>query len=73
MPQRTVPQNYQRPVPSLRDVKTSKPVVLTLPELHPQQYQLVKAFELHADKGVRFVVGACGTKFGAGSPLSQSV
>lgn len=41
-----------------------KPVVLTLPPAHPKQYELINAFELYKDQGVRFVAGACGTKFG---------
>lgn len=37
------------------------PVSLDLPPAHPRQHDLINAFELH---GARFVVGACGTKFG---------
>jgi len=37
-------------------------VTLKLPDLHPKQYELVTAFD--RIPGVRFVVGACGTKFG---------
>jgi hypothetical protein len=37
-------------------------VRLTLPSPHPQQAKLLNAFE--EVPGVRFVVGACGTKFG---------
>jgi hypothetical protein len=62
--QRKHAENYQRPTPSLRVSKESKPVTLHLPEPHPKQYELIQAFEIHKDKGVRFVVGACGTKFG---------
>jgi hypothetical protein len=40
------------------------PVTLKLPEAHPKQFELINAFELHKDKNVRFVAGACGTKFG---------
>lgn len=40
------------------------PVRLLLPKAHQKQYELINAFELNADKGVRFVAGACGTKFG---------
>lgn len=39
-------------------------MTLRLPKAHPKQFELINAFELHADKGVRFVAGACGTKFG---------
>lgn len=37
------------------------PVRLELPEAHHKQYEMITAFE---QKGARFVVGACGTKFG---------
>jgi hypothetical protein len=37
-------------------------VKLILPKPHPKQHELINAFELI--KGIRFVVGACGTKFG---------
>jgi hypothetical protein len=62
MAQRAVPENYQRSAPSLRDKKVIKPVTLHLPEPHPKQYELIFAFELN--ENVRFVAGACGTKFG---------
>lgn len=37
------------------------PVTFKLPEAHPKQFELIHAFELY---NARFVVGACGTKFG---------
>jgi hypothetical protein len=40
----------------------TKDVTLKLPAAHPKQYELINAFELN--QGVRFVAGACGTKFG---------
>jgi hypothetical protein len=39
-----------------------QPVVLTLPEAHPRQYELINAFD--HNPGLRFIAGACGTKFG---------
>jgi hypothetical protein len=39
----------------------TKDVTLKLPAAHPKQYELINAFELN--QGVRFVAGACGTKF----------
>lgn len=62
MPQRAIPENYQRAIPSLRNAKQVKSVQLHLPEPHPKQYELICAFELWKDRGVRFVAGACGTK-----------
>lgn len=47
-----------------QEKKHNKQVTLHLPQPHPKQYELINAFELQADKGVRFVAGACGTKFG---------
>jgi hypothetical protein len=40
----------------------SRPVTLALPPLHTRQYHLVTAID--EIPGVRFVIGACGTKFG---------
>jgi hypothetical protein len=40
------------------------PVRIQLPDAHPRQYELINAFELYPEKNIRFVVGACGTKFG---------
>jgi Terminase large subunit, T4likevirus-type, N-terminal/Terminase RNaseH-like domain len=37
------------------------PVSLQLPASHPKQYELINAFET---VGCRFIVGACGSKFG---------
>lgn len=42
--------------------KEGKRVTLHLPQPHPKQFELLNAFE--ANPGVRFVAGACGTKFG---------
>lgn len=44
--------------------RNKKTVTLHLPEPHPKQYEMVNAFEINADKNVRFVIGACGTKYG---------
>lgn len=65
MPQRKATENYQKPSKFLEETKrAAKPVTLHLPQPHTQQYKLIYAFEINKDKGVRFVVGACGTKFG---------
>lgn len=72
MPQRPKTENFQRSTPSLKGRTAFKPVTLHLPEPHPKQYELICAFELHKEKGVRFVAGACGTKFGALAPLSKT-
>lgn len=40
----------------------TKSVRLTLPEAHPKQFELISALDM--DPRRRFVVGACGTKFG---------
>lgn len=42
--------------------KAKKEVILHLPQPHPKQFELLNAFE--ETPGVRFVAGACGTKFG---------
>lgn len=55
---------YQTKSKVLNAKVTLRPVTLQLPPAHPKQYELINAFEIHKDKGVRFVVGACGTKFG---------
>jgi hypothetical protein len=39
----------------------AKPVTIELPNAHPKQYQLITTFDTHP--GIRFIVGACGTKF----------
>ncbi len=48
--------------PLLAEKIVTRPVTLTLPPLHPRQYYLVTAID--KIPGVRFVIGACGTKFG---------
>jgi hypothetical protein len=42
--------------------RNTQEIKLELPQPHPKQYELIFAFELNP--GVRFVAGACGTKFG---------
>lgn len=44
-----------------KDIPTVK-VTLRLPNPHERQYELINAFEIYKDRGVRFVIGACGTK-----------
>jgi hypothetical protein len=48
--------------PVLEHLSSVQTVQLELPTPHPKQYELIFAFELNP--GVRFVAGACGTKFG---------
>ncbi len=40
----------------------SRPVVLELPAAHPKQYELISTFD--TNPAIRYLVGACGTKFG---------
>lgn len=47
---------------SARAFQASQQIKLELPTPHQKQYELIFAFELNP--GVRFVAGACGTKFG---------
>jgi hypothetical protein len=46
----------------LSQASKTRQVILHLPEPHPTQAELINAFELRT--GVRFIAGACGTKFG---------
>jgi hypothetical protein len=41
-----------------------KSVTLELPPAHPKQYEFITALDTYKHKGVRFIVGACGTKWG---------
>ena len=64
--------NYQ-PKPfalesKLRSESAQKSVHLTLPPAHPKQFELLDA--LYCVPGRRFIVGACGTKFGGVAPQS---
>lgn len=56
-----VDTSYQQSLilPHLKSV--AKKVVLTLPQPHPSQYAFINSFETY---GARFIVGACGTKYG---------
>jgi hypothetical protein len=60
--QTPAPENYLRQSKVLSQTKRIKTVKLTLPKAHPRQDELINAFEYR--KGIRFVIGACGTKFG---------
>lgn len=62
MPRKKAPKNEYRQSKVLADKESVKPVSLSLPEAHPKQYELITAFDRMP--GVRFVVGAMGTKFG---------
>jgi hypothetical protein len=57
--EKTSPAIQERDAAAFQRVQEIK---LELPEPHPRQYELIFAFELNP--GVRFVAGACGTKFG---------
>lgn len=48
--------------PLVNSRKSAKQVTLHLPQPHPKQYELLNSFNAYPH--VRFVVGACGTKFG---------
>jgi len=48
-----------------------RPVTLTLPPAHPRQYELINAFDNNPE--LRFLVGACGTKFGKLLKLKELV
>lgn len=54
-----VPQ--MRSAPIIENTVRRTPVNLELPQAHPKQYEMINAFELY---GCRFIVAACGTKFG---------
>lgn len=54
--------SYYRQSDVLEKIRKVKPVILELPPAHPKQYELINSFESHP--GLRFIVGACGTKFG---------
>jgi len=60
---RTKPPEQEFRTSELLSQKTVvRPVSLKLPPAHPKQHQLITA--LDTILGLRFVVGACGTKFG---------
>lgn len=52
-------------------VEVKKSVKLILPPAHPRQHYFITTLE--RDPKVRFVVGACGTKFGKGLSLSSLI
>jgi hypothetical protein len=53
---------FENQSPTLNSKKVTRTVTFKLPPAHSrEQYELINAFELY---GCRFVVGACGTKFG---------
>jgi hypothetical protein len=56
------PQNFYNESAVLGTRKVVKPVRLQLPPAHPKQFELISA--LDTIPGSRFIVGACGTKFG---------
>src|ERR1017187_756654 len=64
MPRVKAPINSYRAASSevVTQKTVSKPVSLQLPEAHPQQYELITAFD--RDPKLRFLVAACGTKWG---------
>lgn len=68
MPRRKQPENFYNKSRIVTDMQAAnaKPVVLKLPAAHPKQYELITALDTRP--GCRFVVGACGTKFGALTP-----
>jgi terminase large subunit-like protein len=63
LPRKAKATGHELPSPALASAgkgKATKSVTLHLPQPHPRQFDLLSSFE----PGVRFVVGACGTKFG---------
>lgn len=46
-----------------------KPVTLKLPMAHPKQFELISTLDTHPE--IRFIVGACGTKFGKDAALTS--
>lgn len=58
-----VPQ--MRGSPIMESIVKRTPVSLSLPAAHPAQHEMINAFELF---GCRFIVAACGTKFGGLGP-----
>jgi hypothetical protein len=64
MPQKPPVPNYHKTSKVLAASRKVTSVTLELPKPHARQDELINAFEYHKDKGVRFVAGACGTKFG---------
>lgn len=62
MPRSKPPQNFYNQSRLLAQKTIVKPVTLSLPKAHSLQYDLITA--LDRIPGCRFVVGACGTKFG---------
>lgn len=55
-----LPDQEYRTSPLLNSKVVARSVTLELPPCHPTQYRLVTAID--EVPGVRFVVGACGTK-----------
>jgi hypothetical protein len=55
------PVNYYNTSRIVGSSVVAKPVTLQLPNAHPRQFELISALD---DPTKRFIVGACGTKFG---------
>jgi hypothetical protein len=55
------PENFRNTSKLIEAKSVFKPVTLALPPAHPKQFELINALEI---TGRRFIVGACGTKFG---------
>lgn len=53
---------YYRTSKLLNTKTSTKTVSIELPPAHPKQFELINSFDSRL--GIRFVVGACGTKFG---------
>jgi hypothetical protein len=62
MPRTKAPEQFFNRSKVMGSKVVSRPVELRLPEAHPRQYELINA--LKADFRRRFIVGACGSKFG---------
>jgi hypothetical protein len=71
MPRKKQPDNFYNGSAILANKTLLKPVILTLPPAHPTQYELISA--LDRIPGLRFVVGAAGTKFGKALTLDTPI
>lgn len=61
MSRTSAPANFYNTSKLMAEKRIVKPVNLQLPAAHPKQYELISALN---DPTRRFIVGACGTKFG---------
>jgi terminase large subunit-like protein len=65
------PANYYRQSAVMAAKVTRKPVTLHLPPAHPRQFEFINAFNKYPD--LRFIIAACGTKFGKAESIEQDI